>query len=122
MSLTLPKIDLVADESVDASITLSLRNAGYSVWSISEESPSVSDTVVLQTAYERSVLLLTEDKDFGELAIRLRKPHCGILLIRLSGIDSEQKAEIVTRAVSQHFEELKNAFSVLDNSKLRIKG
>ncbi len=114
-------IDLVVDESVDAGITESLRLAGYKVWSISEESPSVSDDVVLATAYQKSVLLLTEDKDFGELVIRLKKPHRGILLIRLAGFESGEKATIVAESVKQHFNEFKNAFSVLDRLKLRIK-
>jgi predicted nuclease of predicted toxin-antitoxin system len=116
-----PKIDLIVDESVDANITASLRDEGYAIWSVSEESPSVSDTTVLATAFEKSVLLLTEDKDFGELAIRLRKPHCGILLIRLSGVESNEKALIVAETVKRHFDELRNSFSVLDHTKLRIK-
>ena len=114
-------IDLVADESVDANIIASLRGEGYSVWSVSEENPSVSDDVVLSTAFRKSALLLTEDKDFGELAIRLKKPHCGILLIRLSGLNSKEKASLVTSAIKQHFGELKNSFSVLDRNRLRIK-
>jgi predicted nuclease of predicted toxin-antitoxin system len=120
MSLPL-KIDFVADESVDAAITASLRLSGYEVWSVSEEMPSVSDTIVLATAFQKSAVLLTEDKDFGELAIRLKKAHCGILLIRLSGLESNEKADIVAGTIKQHFDQLRNSFSVLDHSKLRIK-
>jgi predicted nuclease of predicted toxin-antitoxin system len=103
------KIDLIADESVDANITALLRAEGHSVWSVSEETPSVSDTVVLAAAFEKSLLLLTEDKDFGELAIRLKRPHCGVLLIRLSGLDSNEKAIIVAAIIKQHLNELRNS-------------
>ena len=114
-------IDLVADESVDANIMVSLRNEGYRIWSVSEENPSVSDDIVLSAAFRKSALLLTEDKDFGELAIRLKKPHCGILLIRLSGLNSKEKASLVSSAIKLHFGEMKNSFSVLDRNRLRIK-
>jgi predicted nuclease of predicted toxin-antitoxin system len=115
------KTNLVIDESVDSAITAALRLKGFTVSSISEESPSITDNLVLEVAYERNALLITEDKDFGELAVRLKKHHKGILLLRLAGISSSGKAEIVTKAVEEHLSEMLNTFSVLDSNKLRIK-
>lgn len=48
-----------------------------------EQSPSASDAEVLAIAFKRNALLITEDKDFGELVFRFQKPHKGILLIRI---------------------------------------
>lgn len=71
----------VADENFDFSVVRLLRNKGFSVLAIAESFPSIPDTQVLQIAFDRKAVLLTEDKDFGELVHRLRMPHCGILLV-----------------------------------------
>lgn len=112
---------IVIDESVDAAITEALRIHGFVVISIAEDQSSISDNEVLEVANKHAALLVTEDKDFGELVVRLKKPHHGILLIRLAGFPSHEKATVAVNAISNHFKELKNAFSVLDHNKLRIR-
>jgi hypothetical protein len=64
----------VADESVDAPIVHRLREAGHEVWSVAEESPSISDREVLRAASEADRVLLTADRDFGDLHVRLGLP------------------------------------------------
>ena len=70
---------VIADESVDFRIVIQLRNIGITVYSIVEEIPSITDKSVLLFAFEKNALLITEDKDFGELVFRLQLPHHGIL-------------------------------------------
>jgi len=60
-------MNLVAGESVDAPIAERLRRDGHDALSIAEFSPSVSDEVVLREANARKALLMTADKDFGEM-------------------------------------------------------
>lgn len=114
-------IQLVADECVDEIAIRMLREAGYLVHYISEESPSIKDIDVLATANKMNCLLLTEDKDFGDLVYRLHLPHCGILLVRLMDKTSEQRAEIIIKTLQQYYSELLGAFAVLDDAKLRIR-
>ncbi len=110
---------VVADESVDFRIVIQLREIGISVYAIAEEIPSITDKLVLSIAFERNALLITEDKDFGELVFRLQLPHRGILLIRIP--EAHYKIFIVTEAIRQHYREMVNKFSVINNTKLRIK-
>lgn len=112
---------IVADESVDFRIVEVLRDNGISVFSIAENNPSISDAEVLTIAVEHNALLLTEDKDFGELVYRFGMKHCGILLIRLIASSSEQKAEITRSVLNQYADELKNVFAVLDERRLRLR-
>ena len=84
-----------------------------------EERPSIRDEQVLAIANENEVLLLTEDKDFGELVFRLQLPHRGILLIRIA--DAEQKIESVARTIAKYHAELLDKFSVINANKLRVK-
>ncbi|OQX76068.1 MAG: hypothetical protein B6D61_09350 [Bacteroidetes bacterium 4484_249] len=112
---------LVADESVDFGIIYDLRQKGITVFSISEEFSGIKDTEVLKIAVERKCLLITEDKDFGELAYRLKLEHKGILLIRLSDILRKDRIELATKIIEKYFDKLKNNFSVLNKRGLRIK-
>lgn len=114
-------MNLVADESVDFGIISRLRLMGIEVVSISEDSSGIKDSEVLKIATENQCLLITEDKDFGELAYRLKLVHSGILLIRLSDIARKERITIVAEAIETHFEKLQNNFSVLSKSGLRIK-
>ncbi|MEO8111676.1 MAG: DUF5615 family PIN-like protein [Ginsengibacter sp.] len=111
--------EVVADESVDFRIVISLRKIGFSVYSIAEEVLSITDQSVLSIAVDKKALLITEDKDFGELVFRLQLPHRGILLIRIE--NASEKIVSVIKTIRQNYNELIDKFSVISNNKLRIK-
>lgn len=112
---------LVADESIDFGIVQQLRTTGFTVYAIIEQSPSITDAEVLAIAFKQGALLLTEDKDFGELVFRLQKPHKGILLIRILQMKGKEKALFVANAIAANYEMIHHSFSVLDDLKLRIR-
>ncbi len=75
---------LLADENFPKSAVLALRAAGHDVSWVAEDIPSVSDKEVLALAIAQERVLVTLDKDFGELAFRVGLPAtCGIVLFRL---------------------------------------
>ncbi|MBT3209200.1 MAG: DUF5615 family PIN-like protein [Bacteroidetes bacterium] len=112
---------LVVDESVDFGIIIRLRQNGIIVLSILEDFSGIKDTEVLKIAIANRSLLITEDKDFGELTYRLRFEHTGILLIRLNEINRKERIEIVLEIIEKHYEKLKGNFSVLTKRGLRMK-
>lgn len=114
-------MNFLADEGVDRQIVERLRIEGYSVLYVAEMQPGISDDVVLDIANQHSALLLTADKDFGELVFRLRRITCGVILLRLAGLSPERKAEIVVLIINQHLEELIGAFTVIAPGSLRIR-
>jgi predicted nuclease of predicted toxin-antitoxin system len=114
-------VNLLADESVDRQIVDRLRQDGHAVRYIAEMEPGVPDDVVLDLAYEESDLLLTADKDFGELVYRQGRLSCGILLVRLAGLSPSGKAHVVASAVHEHGQELLGAFAVLTPRSFRIR-
>ena len=63
-------MNLLADENVDRQIVEQLRFDGHDVLYITELEPSIPDNIVFDRANERAALLLTEDKDFGEIVFR----------------------------------------------------
>ena len=112
---------LLADESVDRDIVVRLQADGFDVVSISIVSPSVDDDTVLDFANSEAAILLTADKDFGELVYRLGRVHTGIVLSRLSGLSVERKVEIVSQAFREHAAEFEGAFSVIAPGSIRIR-
>ena len=114
-------MNLVADESVDRNIVERLRQAGHDVIYVAELDPGISDETVLQRANERKTILLTADKDFGELAFRRKLIHHGVVLIRLSGLSNQTKGELVVEALQVRGEEFVNAFAVISPGMIRIR-
>lgn len=112
---------LVADENIDRGIVERLRRDGHAVDWIAELAPSVSDEEVLRRAADGGAVLVTEDKDFGELVYRRRLSHAGVLLVRLEGLDNAAKAEVVSRAVADNAAELPGAFAVVTPDSVRLR-
>ncbi len=112
---------IVADESVDFGIVTSLRQSGKIVYAVAEQHPSITDTEVLSIAFLNEALLITEDKDFGELVFRLNLPHNGIVLIRLDGLKSEKQITSIAETIVKYFDEMISRFSVVNEKKLRIR-
>lgn len=110
-----------ADESVDFPIVKHLRENGHSVKSVLEENPGISDEEILGIAVRDSTILLTCDKDFGELVYRHKRTHYGLILIRLESLKPLQKAHLVVKLISEHGHELENSFTVVGEKFIRIR-
>lgn len=67
-------------------------------------------------------VLLTTDKDFAEMIFRQRLATTGVVLMRLSGLSQELKADMVSEAVSAHAPELLQSFAVITPASVRIRG
>jgi predicted nuclease of predicted toxin-antitoxin system len=83
--------------------------------------PGISDGVVLDLANRETALLLTADKDFGELVFRQHRLTTGVVLIRLAGLSSTYKAGIVVSVINERAAELLGAFAVITPGILRIR-
>ena len=111
----------LADESLDFQIVSRLRQDGCDVLYVAEMAPGISDSEVLGLANSNAALLLTADRDFGELIFRRHLISGGVVLIRLAGLSAEHKAEIVSSAISLHSDELRNSFVVITPGLIRIR-
>lgn len=76
---------LVADESVDHRIVEGLRFTGHEIISVTEEVAGADVEQVLALAETHGTILLTADKDFGELVYRQQRAHRGVILLRQAG-------------------------------------
>ena len=111
----------VADESVDRNIVQRLRREGHQIWYVAEMEPGLSDDEVLELSHQEAALLLTTDKDFGEMVFRQRRCSGGILLTRLAGLSVQRKEDIVATTVAEHGSELPQSFTVITPGLCRIR-
>jgi predicted nuclease of predicted toxin-antitoxin system len=106
---------------VDLPIIIRLRNDGHEVHAIVEGPTGITDDEVLKLANSKGVVLLTGDKDFGELVYRDKRYNCGVVLMRLAGLENHQKAAVVAGVIKDHANELEKAFTVISPYKVRIR-
>ena len=111
----------IADECIDRQIIDLLRKIGYEILYVTEIEPGISDKKVLDIANRESAVLITADKDFGELVFRQNKITSGIILIRLTGLQPDVKAAITASAIKEHREEIWNNFMVITSETVRIR-
>ncbi len=111
----------VADESVTMDVVEALRRQGHIVLAVCEAYPSVSDEEVLSIALDRGEVVLSEDKDFGELVFNKRLPHAGVVLFRLDGMRTAEKVARAVMVIGSRAGKLKGAFTVIDARKVRSR-
>jgi predicted nuclease of predicted toxin-antitoxin system len=88
---------LLANENVAGDVVDALRQTGCDVAWVRSDAPGSSDAVVLSRAVTERRIVLTGDKDFGDLAFHTGLPAgCGIILLRLP---SSSPAALVTDVV-----------------------
>jgi predicted nuclease of predicted toxin-antitoxin system len=114
-------VRLLADEGVDAAIIARLRRGGHDVTYVAELDPGISDDAVLDLATAERRVLLTTDKDFGELVFRLRRVPPGVVLLRLAGLASRLRADLVSQAIEEHGGEMGGVFTVITPGAVRIR-
>jgi predicted nuclease of predicted toxin-antitoxin system len=85
-----------------------------------ETSSSISDIEVLQKALTENRILVTMDKDFGDLVFRGAQAHCGVILLRTSSWNPEDIIALLSDVITQHNHELENNFIVATPQVIRI--
>lgn len=111
---------LLADENVIGDAVRLLRQCGHDITWILEISPGISDEDVLARAQADDRILLTLDKDFGELAFRMRKPaSSGIVLLRLASVPAGEAATLIARVVESQ-PTWARTFTVVTKDRIRI--
>ena len=109
------------DECCNVELALSLRKEGHDVLYVTESNPSISDREVLQISYSENRILITEDKDFGELVYRFKLKTQGVILLRFSISDRHLKWTALKKLVDIKSKDLKGKFVVVDKDKYRIR-
>jgi len=110
----------LADESCDFAIVRALREKGYDVLAVSGINPRANDSEVIKLAVRENRILLTEDKDFGQLVFSHRQKALGVIFLRFPTSARGQITKDVVRLVKQQGEKLIGSFVVVQPGRIRI--
>jgi predicted nuclease of predicted toxin-antitoxin system len=111
---------ILANENFPGDAVEALRSGGHDVLWVRTTAPGSSDPVVLAQAQAENRILITFDKDFGELAFHSKLPAAsGIILFRISAPSSRYVAEFVARILDSR-QDWAGHFSVIDDQRVRM--
>jgi predicted nuclease of predicted toxin-antitoxin system len=113
---------LLADESCDFSVVRALRGAGHDVIAVAELFPSLDDSLILDLALREQRVLLTEDKDFGQLVYANAQPSSGVIFIRYPTNLRTTLPNTVVTFIEKSEAQLTGSFVVLSPGRIRIGG
>jgi predicted nuclease of predicted toxin-antitoxin system len=110
------------DESAEFRIAAFLREQGHDVTAIAHDYPhALSDAEVLALASSEGRILLTNDRDFGELIFRQHRSHAGIIYFRLGlAATAEAKIAWLGRILVSHGDRLDH-FLVVTPRSVRVR-
>ncbi|HTC20362.1 MAG TPA: DUF5615 family PIN-like protein [bacterium] len=110
----------LADENFPGSIVESLRNEGHDIFWARVESPGAKDKTLLSHAQEENRILLTFDKDFGELAFRSGLSTTrGIILFRINTSSPKRLHDRTLTALRQKIDWIGH-FAVVEDDRIRL--
>lgn len=110
----------LADESCDAAVVRALRSAGHDVVEVRALSPGAEDQTVVHLALSESRVLLTEDKDFGQLFFASATHSPGVVLVRFPASGRKAMVQAVLALVAQVGHGLAGRFAVVEPGRIRI--
>jgi predicted nuclease of predicted toxin-antitoxin system len=114
-------LKVLVDVGVGIAVEDWFRQNGHDTVAVRDRDPHMDDTDILAWAVAEARLVVTMDKDFGELVFHSGQQHAGVLLLRMEGAVATEKVRVVKEIVKNHGDELAGKFAVYHNGHLRIR-
>jgi predicted nuclease of predicted toxin-antitoxin system len=111
----------LADENVSHAVVGRLRTGGFDVTAIGETRSGAADTDVLEAATAEGRILITENRDFGELVVRQRLRVPGMILLELDRLSVAAEAEFVAQMLATHANRLLGNLIVMEPGRIRVR-
>lgn len=112
-------MDLLADENVPRAVILRLLADGHTVLAMGDAAPGTADTDVLAASTDRAFLLLTHDRDFGELAFKRHQYVIGVILLETERLSVAAQVERVAACLADPQAIWVGRFSVIEPGRIR---
>lgn len=102
----------IADENLGIQVPHYLKELGIDIVAIRDIAPGEPDTEVLKLANEQDRVLITLDKDFGELVFHQKLIHSGVIFLRLQDESVANKKKVLTKVLRSR-KQFENKFTVV---------
>ena len=110
----------LANENVPRASVRRLRLAGHDVAAVGEDIAGSSDDTVLARAVQEARIIITFDRDYGELIYRRKLPAPpGVVYLRFDPATPEEPAELLLRLLALPDVSLAQRFTVLERQQVR---
>jgi predicted nuclease of predicted toxin-antitoxin system len=110
----------LVDECTGPAVAQWLRQQKHEIFSVYEQARGMDDDAVLEKAVSENWILITNDKDFGEKVYRERRPHKGVVLLRLEDERAAVKIETLGRLLEHFSDRLPDNFIVVTETRVRF--
>ena len=113
-------MDFLANENFPLLSVKMLRKAGHNVASVIEETPGAKDLDILERAHREKYIILTFDRDYGELIYRHRSfiPEA-VVYFRFDPSSPEEPAKILSKILEEGKVSLLGKFTVIERGRVR---
>lgn len=112
---------LLLDENIGQSVAQSLINNGYDAVSVVEIGFGMPDTDILKLALQEKRVLITLDKDFGQMIYQSHAEHSGMVLLRLQNESSQNIKMILLNFLNSYDNKMVDKFIVVTEDKIRVR-
>jgi predicted nuclease of predicted toxin-antitoxin system len=112
---------IIIDENIDRKIIQSLIDAGFEVLSIKERYPGISDKEIIELARSSNGIVLTEDKDFGELVFSYQISDCSVIFLRYKKTETREIIKALIHTIGIFITKPGLFFITITSSKIRVR-
>ncbi len=113
-------LKFIVDECTGPDVAKWVTSKGYETISIFNSFQGSKDIDILTMANKNGYIIITNDKDFGEMVFKENLNHNGIVLLRLTNERSWNKIEVLEKLFSTNILELHGNFTVVTDKTIRI--
>jgi predicted nuclease of predicted toxin-antitoxin system len=110
----------LVDECTGYQVAAWLRGQGHEVFSVYDEARGMSDEEILAKAVAEEWVVITNDKDFGDLVFRRKRPHKGIIFLRLDDDRAANKIAALERVFAGHADDLIGRYTIVREHLVRV--
>ncbi len=110
----------LVDECAGPTLAHWLAKQGHTVFSIYQAARGMADDAILEKAYAENWILVTADKDFGAMIHRDKRPHRGVILLRLEDERFSTKIAVMQHLLERHQAQLPDRYVVVTEHQVRF--
>ncbi len=108
------------DECTGSVVAAWLRGQQHDVYSIADQDRGLDDDVILQRSVAEDRIVITVDKDFGDLVFRDALVHKGVILLRPENKSPARLIALLETLLRDHAHELPGRFVVVTDAGVRM--
>ena len=110
----------VVDECTGPAVASWLRSQDHDVVSVYEDARRMPDELILPLAVREDRIVVTNDKDFGDLIFAHGMAHRGVILLRLGDERAPSKIAAIARVLEGYASQIVGNFVVVTETVVRI--